>query len=213
MNLVKELYYSWIWILKNIEFKAVFLETKTLSKTSTAVCTRGASILLAVNWTSEQCRGWRARQIYSTWRVVICRLLDRSQEIIIQPNWLDYRLLDVRLILLLQDQAIVGYTKIFLLLLLEYAFLFNNCFCLNMVEDCVSVKSRTTNKVGNKVYERTPDSKQMKPSGSKKEGKCGEETRLFTTSGGLQPWKSAWLHMNSNALCTAHLFNIPKYTI
>ena len=136
-----------------------------------------------MNWTSEQCRGWRARQIYSTWRVVICRLLDRSQEIIIQPNWLDYRLLDVRLILLLQDQAIVGYTKIFLLLFLEYALLFNNCFCLNMVEDCVSVESRTTKEVGNKVFEKTSDSKQMKPSGSKKEGKCGEETRLFTTSG------------------------------
>ena len=54
---------------------------------------------------------------------------------------------------------------------------------MNMVEDCVSVESRTTNEVGNKVYERTPDSKQMKPSGSKKEGKCGEETRLFTISG------------------------------
>ena len=56
-----------------------------------------------------------------------------------------------------------------------------------MVEDCVTVESRTANEVGNKVYERTPDSKQMKPSGSKKEGKCGEETRLFTNSGGLQP--------------------------
>ena len=63
--------------------QSLSLERKTLSKTSTAVCTRGASILLAVNWTSEQCRGWRARQIYSTWRVVIlCRLLDRSREII-----------------------------------------------------------------------------------------------------------------------------------
>ena len=205
-----------------------------------------------MNWTSEQCRGWRARQIYSTWRVVICRLLDRSQEIIIQPNWLDYRLLDVRLILLLQDQAIVGYTKIFLLLFLEYALLFNNCFCLNMVEDCVSVESRTTNEVGNKVYERISDSKQMKPSGSKKEGKCGEEPRLLPRAGFvamkkcavarellcrgsrgnrvvfqniwkvfqkvfqnipshwrnetfyhqwvLQPWKSARLHVNSNAL-------------
>ena len=55
--------------------------------------------------------------------------------------------------------------------------------CEGLVEDCVSVESRTTNEVGNKVYERTPDSKQMKPSGSKREGKCGKETRLFTISG------------------------------
>ena len=83
INILKETHYSWNRILKSIEFKACFFETKTLSTTSTAVCTRGASILLAVNWTSEQCRGWRARQIYSTWRVVIlCRLLDRSREII-----------------------------------------------------------------------------------------------------------------------------------
>ena len=52
-----------------------------------------------------------------------------------------------------------------------------------MVEDCVSVESRTTNEVGNKVYERISDSKQMKPSGSKKEGKCGEEPRLLPRAG------------------------------
>ena len=82
INILKETHYSWNWILKSIEFKACFFETKTLCTTSTAVCTRGASILLAVNWTSAQCRGWRARQIYSVWRVVICRQLDRSREII-----------------------------------------------------------------------------------------------------------------------------------
>ena len=75
INILKETHYSWNRILKSIEFKACFFETKTLSTTSTAVCTRGASILLAVNWTREQSWGWHARQIYSTWRVVICRLL------------------------------------------------------------------------------------------------------------------------------------------
>ena len=38
-------------------------------------------------------------------------------------------------------------------------------------------------KLETKFLKKTPDSKQMKPSGSKKEGKCGEETRLFTISG------------------------------